>query len=313
MGDGELLRGNKIQHTFQNAGTYEVKLDVLGVPDAEGIIHNRCNTRTIVVIDRFHDHEDQSVVATYQDAFGKTHSFEYQELPFDQLDISTDEIADATFSVELFATKDRVSLDDPRFTEIKKLYRVVERFDRERSVYTYSVGETKDLEELYKVFQKVKELQFMDAEVFRLQEEKLLDMSKLDFASLQELDHAKLRTNAIHFEFKSADLGDGSAEALEQVLGLMRQHPEVQLVIEAHTDDVGSRAYNIDLSQERALTVQRYLEEHGVQADRLIPIGHGKNQPIASNKTDEGRSQNRRVEFRMTVHSDDQQAFEKTR
>jgi len=301
MGDGSLLYGSRTQHTFRAPGVYEIKLDILSIPDAEGHIANRCNTRTIIVLDRFRDHEDMAVVATYQDSEGKNHSFEFQELPFDQLGMSADEFADASFSVELFASKDRISLDDAKFTAVRKLYRVVERFDPERGLYTYSVGETKDLEELYKVFKKVKELQFLDAEVHQLQIEKLMDLSQLDMASLAELNHTKLRTNAIHFAYKSADLGAGSEVVLEQVTGLMRQHPELKLVIEAHTDDVGSSAYNIDLSQQRAMSVLQYMGSHGISGDRLVPIGHGKNQPIASNKTDDGRSRNRRVEFRMTV------------
>lgn len=312
MGDGTLHTGSRVQHIFKSPGEYEVKLDILSGSDATGAITNQCNSRKVVVIDRFRDNEDMTVVAVYQDALGKTHSFEFQELPFDQLGMSSDELADVAFSVELFASKERVSLDDPKFTEIKKLYRVVERFDPERGVYTYSVGETKNMEELYEVFKKVKELQFLDAEVHVLQIERLMDLSKLDFTSVQELNHAKLRTNAVHFAFKSAELGDGSETVLEQVVGLLRQHPEVQLVIEAHTDDIGSRAYNIDLSQQRAQSVQAYLHAQGIAQERLISVGHGKNQPIASNKTEEGRSQNRRVEFRMTVKGE-QQAFEKTR
>ncbi|MBL7946171.1 MAG: OmpA family protein, partial [Flavobacteriales bacterium] len=310
--DGTVLNGSRVVHAFTTPGIHEVKLDVLSPPDANGDIRNQCNTRTVVVVDRFRDQEDQTIVATYQDAAGLTHSFEFQELPFDHLGMSSDELSDVAFAVELFASKERVSLDDPKFVEIKKHYRVVERFDPERGVYTYSVGEAKNVEELYEVFKKVKELQFLDAEVHMLQIEKLMDLSKLDFASVQELNHAKLRTNAIHFAYKSSDLGEGSEPVLEQVLDLLKQHPELQLVIEAHTDDVGSRAYNIDLSQKRAQSVEAFLLANGVSTDRLIPIGHGKNQPIASNKTEEGRSLNRRVEFRVTV-KDEQQAFEKTR
>jgi len=312
MGDGSLLIGNKVQHHYRAAGEYTVKLDILFHPDSSGVIKNHCNTRTVVVIDKFRDHEDMSVVATYQDAMGRTHSFEYQALPFDQMGLTADDLHDAVFSIELFASKLRVSLDDPRFVELRKLYTVVERFDPERGTYIYSVGETKDLTELYAIFKKVKELQFMDAEVHQLRIEKLMDLSQMDFASLQELDHSKLRTNAIHFAYKSAALATGSEQVLEQLTGLMRQHPGLNLVIEAHTDDIGGRLYNLDLSQQRAQTVQAYLEEHGVSADRLIPVGHGKNQPIASNKTEQGRSLNRRVEFRMIVKLDDQ-AFQKTR
>ncbi|MEZ4790863.1 MAG: PKD domain-containing protein [Flavobacteriales bacterium] len=311
LGDGSFSRGDRIQHTFKTPGNYLVRLDILSAPDAEGVIKNKCSTRELIVIDRFRDHEDIAVVA-YQDAVGITHSFEFQELPFDQLGLMADENGDVAFAVELFASRERVSLDDPKFNEIKKFYRVVERFDPERGVYTYSVGEAKNVEELYEVYKKVKELQFIDAEVHMLQIEKLMDLSALDLASVRDLNRTKLRTNAIHFEFKSAELGEGSEPVLEQILGLLRQHPELQLVIEAHTDDIGSRAYNVELSQQRAQSVTHYLEENGVGGERLVAIGHGKNQPIASNKTEEGRSQNRRVEFRVTV-KDEQQAFEKTR
>ncbi|MBK6831732.1 MAG: OmpA family protein [Flavobacteriales bacterium] len=301
MGDGSILAGLRQEHVFRAPGTYQVRLDVLSEPDANGVISNRCNTKTIVVIDRFRDHEDMTVVAAYQDAFGKTHTFEYQELPFDAASIEGDALTEVTFSVQLFASKDRMDLDDPRFAQIRKLYRVVERFDPESKLYTYSVGETSSVEELYQVFRKVKELQFMDAEVFALRVEKLMDMSQLDLASLEDLNYKKLRTNAINFAYKSAALEPGSELVLEQMIDLLRQHPELQLVIEAHTDDIGGRQYNLGLSQERALAVATYLIEHEVDPSRLIPIGHGKNQPIASNKTEEGRSQNRRVEFRMTV------------
>ena len=136
LDDGTVMTGERVLHTYKTAGIFEVKLDVLSTPDGHGVIGNKCNTRKVVVIDRFRDHEDQAVVATSQDALGRTHSFEFQELPFDQLGMTADDLGDVAFSVELFASKDRVSLDDHKFSEINKLYRVVERFDPERGVYT---------------------------------------------------------------------------------------------------------------------------------------------------------------------------------
>ncbi len=304
LGDGNTKRSPRVIHQYRTAGTYEVKLDILSVPDADGNITSHCSTKKIIVIDKYREHEDGSVVAVYQDAFGDTHSFEYHELPFDDLSMSFAENADVLFSVTLFASEERVSLEDPRFMEIRKHYQVVERFDPVRNVYTYSVGETKDLEELYAIFQKVKELEFLDAEVFALEVETLIDMSQLDLTSLEELNHAKLRTSSIHFEFNSASLMHGSEDVLVQVLDLLRHHPQLHLVIEAHTDDIGTEKANLDLSQQRAASVVEYLKGHGVVSNRLIAIGHGENQPIASNKNEAGRSQNRRVEFRMVVKDD---------
>lgn len=313
LGDGNQAQGASVRHRFTTAGTYEVRLDLLTAPDASGHIAHQCNFKRIVVLDKYRESDDNTVVATYQDAMGKVHTYEFQELPFDELTMAMDDnVGDAMFAIELFTSKDRVSLDDPRFAEIRKFYRVVEHFDPKRGVYSYSVGGTGDMKELYKVFQKVKELQFMEAEVFRLKDEKLIDLSELNLTALQELDDSKLRTNAIHFAYKSADLDETSMPVLEQITGLLQQHPGLTLVIEAHTDDIGSTAYNLDLSQQRAQSVVKHLVQQGVDGDRLRPIGHGKNQPLASNKTEEGRGQNRRVEFRMTVRGEEQ-AFEKTR
>jgi outer membrane protein OmpA-like peptidoglycan-associated protein len=137
--------------------------------------------------------------------------------------------------------------------------------------------------------------------VFALRTEQLMDLSELDLATLDDLNHSKLRTSAIHFAYKSAVIEPGSESILDQIANTLRQYPELQLVIEAHTDDVGSRAYNMDLSQLRALSVLDHLFEAGIAPERMTPIGHGKNQPIASNRTEEGRAMNRRVEFRLVV------------
>ncbi|MCC6938851.1 MAG: OmpA family protein [Flavobacteriales bacterium] len=304
FGDGSTQEGSRLNHVFKQAGEYEVKLDVISKPGPQGVLAHQCNSKKIIVIDRFKDQEDMAVVSVYQDALGKNHSFEYQELPFDHTELEGEALTDVVFSVQLFASKERIDLDDARFIAIKKQFRVIERFDPELGVYTYSVGETKNVDELYQVFRKVKELQFLDAEVFAIREEKLMDLSQLNLSALEDLNHKKLRTSAIHFAYKSAALEPGSEVVLDQITGLMRQHPELQLVIEAHTDDIGSRQYNIELSQQRAASVVEYLAGQQVADERLLPIGHGKNQPIASNKTEEGRSLNRRVEFRMVVKGD---------
>ncbi len=306
LGDGSITKGERFRHQFRTAGTYEVRLDLLGHPDADGTIRNRCNTKRIAVVDRYREKEEGSVVATYADALGNTYLFEYQELPYDDLGLVDIEMSDAKFSVELFASRERVSLDDPRFLEIRALYQVVERFDPVRSVYTYSVGEASDVEELYEIFRKVKELDFLDAEVFALEVEKLMDLSDLSRVSLDVLDRSTLRTSLIHFALGSAELQESSRTVLDQVESILLQHPSLMLVIEAHTDDLGGNAFNLELSQLRAHAVVGHLVQRGIASDRTVPIGHGKNHPIASNRTEAGRSQNRRVEFRMIVQGEEQ-------
>jgi OOP family OmpA-OmpF porin len=75
----------------------------------------------------------------------------------------------------------------------------------------------------------------------------------------------------------------------------MVQYPEVKITIEGHTDNVGGKADNQKLSQARADTVKNAIVAAGVDASRLSAVGYGDTKPIADNKTDEGRAQNRRV------------------
>lgn len=300
MGDGQARTGTLAQHAFRKAGTYEVRLDII-TSDDQGRLRSRCNTKTVVVLDRYREQDDQTALVVYQDAMGQWRKKEFVELPYDDLGIDPWMEDDVKFTVQLFATRERMSLDDPRFAKIRQQHRIVERFDPIRAVYTYSVGETNDPDELYAIFQIVKDLQFLDAEVFSLRTEQLVDLSRLDLDKLQDLGRTRLRTDMIHFAYKSAEIGEGSEEALESIHRLMLMYPGLHLVVEAHTDDIGSRAYNIDLSQRRALAVIDQLVAQGIDPDRLVPMGHGKNQPIASNKTEEGRQFNRRVEFKLST------------
>ncbi len=310
LGDGTQREGLKVKHVYQSAGTYTVQLDIISSTNAGEPIGNRCNTKVIHVVDKYREHEDASIVAVYQDAFGKTHSYEYQELPYDAFNMDGTELDDVTFSVELFASKERISLHDPRFLELSKLYRIREEFDPKRNGYVYSIGETSDLEELYRMFQKVKELDFMDAEVFAIQEEQLIDLSSLAGKRSEELNGSRIRLNNILFAYKSAAIEPGSEETLAQITALLRRHQSLDLVIEAHTDDIGGSAYNLELSQDRANSVVDHLVQQGIPAERFVAIGHGSDTPIASNKTPSGRSLNRRVEFRVTYRGQEEQALQ---
>lgn len=306
LGDGTRRSGTRVQHTYRVPGTYTVRLDIIGKPGPDGRIANRCNTKTITVIDRYREHEDVNIVAVYQDALGNTHSFEYQDLPFDDLSMNGSELRDSKLSVQLFASKERISLEDPRFAQIRRHYPVVEQFDPIRGEYIYSVGQTDDLEEVYRIFQKVRELQFLAAEVFAMKEERIMDLSELALSRTADLDRKKLRLVDIHFEYKSSTLSDHAQETLEMIADLLHAHPELDLIIEAHTDGIGSRTYNMELSQRRAASVVDELVRAGYRRDRFTAIGHGRNQPIGDNRTEEGRRLNRRVEIRMIVRSDEQ-------
>lgn len=110
----------------------------------------------------------------------------------------------------------------------------------------------------------------------------------------------------IFYEFNKADLTEASKLTLNLLYDIMVDNPNINIELSAHTDIIGSEAYNLDLSARRAQSCVDYLVLKGVSADRMTWKGYGFSMPIASNKladgTDnpEGRALNRRTEFKVT-------------
>lgn len=107
-------------------------------------------------------------------------------------------------------------------------------------------------------------------------------------------------SETVQFETESAVLLERSKTLLDDVVRELNDHPEVTRVqIEGHTDSVASPRFNRKLSQERVDSVRSYLVSKGIDPKRLTTKAFGERKPTASNKTEEGRAQNRRVEFRI--------------
>ncbi len=103
----------------------------------------------------------------------------------------------------------------------------------------------------------------------------------------------------VFFETNSFELKSISYTELNQLVGLLRSYPDLRVEIGGHTDDVGKESYNQNLSMKRARSVYNYLVSKGISANQLSYKGYGELLPIATNKTAEGRAQNRRTEFKI--------------
>jgi OmpA-OmpF porin, OOP family len=99
----------------------------------------------------------------------------------------------------------------------------------------------------------------------------------------------------VEFAFDSAEITGVAFQEMLALLRFLREHPNTTAVIEGHTDSRGSAAYNQGLSERRAQAVMQALTNSGIAANRLTSRGYGETRPIASNDTDAGRAQNRRV------------------
>ncbi|MCG8332105.1 MAG: OmpA family protein [Chitinophagales bacterium] len=107
-----------------------------------------------------------------------------------------------------------------------------------------------------------------------------------------ELEHVSFKTN-------SAELTALSRYQLDNLVAAMNNNAGLSIDIMGHTDNTGEPEYNLELSEQRAQSVYSYVTGKGIDASRLTATGYGETRPVATNDTEEGREQNRRVEFKI--------------
>lgn len=103
----------------------------------------------------------------------------------------------------------------------------------------------------------------------------------------------------VEFETSRATLRTSSYAVLDQIVSILQQYPSYNLEVAGHTDSIGDSAGNQKLSENRAKSCRDYLVRKGIAPSRLNYVGYGEKQPIADNRYNAGRAQNRRVEFRL--------------
>ncbi|MFH2143620.1 MAG: OmpA family protein [Bacteroidota bacterium] len=121
--------------------------------------------------------------------------------------------------------------------------------------------------------------------------------TEIDFEKAVEGESIILQN--IFFDIDKAILLPESHTELNKLLSFMNKYPEMEIEISGHTSNTGTPEHNLDLSNRRAKAVADFLIEKGIVENRIKSLGYGLTKPIASNETKEGRSKNRRVEFKI--------------
>lgn len=103
----------------------------------------------------------------------------------------------------------------------------------------------------------------------------------------------------IYFEARKYDLLDQSKVELDELVRLLNENPDLKIVVEGHTDNVGGDAYNLELSKKRANSVVVYLKNNGVKESQVSSKGYGSKRPRTTNDIEEGKAQNRRIEIKI--------------
>ena len=116
--------------------------------------------------------------------------------------------------------------------------------------------------------------------------------------------------SAILFGFDSANLETSSKQSIDNLVGILQKYDDTNIIVEGHTDSQGTEQYNQGLSERRAKAVTDYALSKGLAGGRITTVGHGESMPVASNDTEEGRRQNRRVEIGVFANEDLKKAAE---
>jgi outer membrane protein OmpA-like peptidoglycan-associated protein len=107
----------------------------------------------------------------------------------------------------------------------------------------------------------------------------------------------KILLRSVTFDFDKTELRPDSEPVIDEAIRIIKeQDGDFTVILEGHTDNIGSLGYNQELSELRAENVRRYMIDHGLPAERIRSVGYGKTRPIADNATPEGRARNRRVD-----------------
>jgi len=123
-----------------------------------------------------------------------------------------------------------------------------------------------------------------------------LFMKRLKVGEVYKVDN-------IYYDYNKANIRDDAKPSLDRLLELLNKYPEMHIQVNSHTDCRGSDAYNMHLSDARALSVIKYLQERGIKASRLMSKGYGKHMPVekckCENCTEQQHQNNRRTEFQI--------------
>jgi len=195
--------------------------------------------------------------------------------------------------------KDIEALED----EIDELRDMIEGIKAAESCCKEAMNKITDLEDAMKKIADLEDQLAKRPETVVIREERVPQEPKPVEVDAQERIRKAfdLALRGIQFETDKAVIKTVSYPILDNVVSIMKEHPDFELDIIGHTDNVGSAPYNLNLSNRRANSVRQYLIDRGINASRLTADGKGLTKPIATNTTAEGRQQNRRVEFVVRI------------
>jgi outer membrane protein OmpA-like peptidoglycan-associated protein len=299
--DGKYLEGEEVSHSFLKTGSAEVTLGLRSKANQHGVVQQACVKKTIYILEDW----DANLTASLSGGVlpegtnDDQKSDIYSYLDKDTVALENALSNETIFRVEIKTSKERLSPFDQFFDGVREAYDVYENFIPGDSIFSYAVGNEKEICNTYPIYSYVKSINYDEVHVKAYLPDHVYDLDNFDHIKEEDLHRAIFRTGSIYFEMDDYKLSDEANPTMNKVLDLLNKYPMLQLEVGAHTDQTGSSQYNLNLSRKRAKSVIEYLAVNGINPARLIGVGYGSELPIGNNETESGRKLNRRVEFKV--------------
>lgn len=218
----------------------------------------------------------------------------------DDLTLGLRNYSDEAWLLILYESYDRMPFNSPAFSSIEG--DINECFNKQTELYTYSIGPTRSKEELLPLSAELADTGSMVLEVKSISaqhfEQERVKMTKyIAQGDVGALNREFRGFNDIHFEYNSFHIKEESFGNLDYIAAIFMLDSDFTIRVNGHTCNIGGETFNFRLSQRRAESVMSYLITKGISSKQLIAEGFGDKQPYATNSTEQGREQNRRVEF----------------
>ena len=292
FGNNTRMEGPEVSVTFKEAGEFDVNMGVKLRSLETGIIHNSGISKTIRVVNSEKEKEEYlSRKESSKEALTDVHS---QNNAFIDILYSAEQgyLQDAVFRLRLLSSRARIAAGSDVFAKLPEKYNLKEIYDELSGSYQYFADEQISLIALQPAFTELYHLGFRDVTVVQ---DTLISDAEKQLVALRK-NYGQLADD--YFD-SNGRLRSSAYLLLDQIVMLMNQNPEMRLEIEVHTDNSGSASANLRTSRTRAQLMVNYLVNRGVNLKRLTARGYGGEKPIASNLSENGRKQNRRVGFRI--------------
>ncbi|MBL0316880.1 MAG: OmpA family protein [Flavobacteriales bacterium] len=306
FGDGSHGSGYETRHPFAKSGHYSIQLGIIAYPPDGGEI-KRCATHDIMVGT---PEEIQQWISELEIAEANaTKEAMSSSLQEDMVIVEKDSTTylqyapDSTlYFIEFKESAERMSMNDPYFNNIK--FEITERYDSNATAFKYSVGHTTEMPVMMRIYRDMMSNGYLESiikeQVSTDYEAQLIKQWWYMPDSLESAFNAHLnKFSDIRFEFGTYTINSTSYDNLDYIAEMMNLDHNIKLRIKAYTDSIGTHSRNLQLAKKRAESVSGYLTKAGVDPKRLVAVGYGESMPVAENASEEGRAQNRRVEFEI--------------